>query len=80
MSSTSTSTTASYTTARNFLTPLATPAPLPRTTYEREYGLPTPRASSPVLAMTASESESQIGGRERRVRKSVNYAEPKLNT
>ncbi|KAI0933372.1 hypothetical protein AcV5_005532 [Taiwanofungus camphoratus] len=40
--------------------------------------LPTPRASSPVLP-AASETEL-VGGRERRVRKSINYAEPKLNT
>ncbi|KAI0956558.1 hypothetical protein AcW1_005208 [Taiwanofungus camphoratus] len=41
--------------------------------------LPTPRASSPVLPAAASETEL-VGGRERRVRKSINYAEPKLNT
>lgn len=39
-------------------------------------GLPTPRPSSPV----ADADSDAAGGRERRVRKSVNYAEPKLNT
>lgn len=76
MSGTSEATTASYASARNFLTQLATPAPPPRTNHDRDHALPTPRASSPVMA----ESESQFGGREKRVRKSINYAEPKLNT
>ncbi|KAK0186060.1 hypothetical protein F5146DRAFT_1124755 [Armillaria mellea] len=39
--------------------------------------LPTPHPSSPT---PPPEPESDIGVRERRVRKSVNYAEPKLNT
>ncbi|KAK0493305.1 hypothetical protein EDD18DRAFT_1179426 [Armillaria luteobubalina] len=39
--------------------------------------LPTPHPSSPT---PPPEPESDTGGRERRVRKSVNYAEPKLNT
>ncbi|KAK0473938.1 hypothetical protein IW261DRAFT_1502364 [Armillaria novae-zelandiae] len=39
--------------------------------------LPTPHPSSPT---PPPEPESDSGGRERRVRKSVNYAEPKLNT
>ncbi|KAF5348352.1 hypothetical protein D9758_010907 [Tetrapyrgos nigripes] len=55
----------------------------PRSTY-----LPTPQPSSspPLLATTPEpepepESEpAQTAGRERRTRKSVNYAEPKLNT
>lgn len=44
--------------------------------------LPTPRTSSPppIPFEEAAESEQPAGGRERRVRKSVNYAEPKLNT
>jgi hypothetical protein len=40
-------------------------------------GLPTPRTSSPAFDPDA---DAAAGGRERRVRKSVNYAEPKLNT
>ncbi|TFY68434.1 hypothetical protein EVG20_g3564 [Dentipellis fragilis] len=49
---------------------LSTPATTPAPSH-----LPTPRASSPV------ESEAlPAGGREKRVRKSINYAEPKLNT
>ncbi|KAK0455262.1 uncharacterized protein EV420DRAFT_591172 [Desarmillaria tabescens] len=39
--------------------------------------LPTPHPSSPT---PPPEPECDTGGRERRVRKSVNYAEPKLNT
>ncbi|PPQ99171.1 hypothetical protein CVT24_009262 [Panaeolus cyanescens] len=38
-----------------------------------------PRSSSPTQA-ASSETDGAISGRERRVRKSVNYAEPKLNT
>ncbi|KAH7924075.1 hypothetical protein BV22DRAFT_1035586 [Leucogyrophana mollusca] len=70
----------SLATTRTFLsTPATTPATTPQVSY-----LPTPRASSspvpPPGATSASESEAPAGGRERRTRKSVNYAEPKLNT
>ncbi|KZV67799.1 hypothetical protein PENSPDRAFT_744402 [Peniophora sp. CONT] len=41
--------------------------------------LPTPRTSSPP-PIPYEEPDQAAGGRERRVRKSVNYAEPKLNT
>jgi hypothetical protein len=51
---------------------LATPATKPSS----ESHMLTPRASSPG---PSSEPE-QAGARERRVRKSINYAEPKLNT
>ncbi|EKM56137.1 uncharacterized protein PHACADRAFT_174307 [Phanerochaete carnosa HHB-10118-sp] len=66
----SSATSSSSHSARTFL---ATPATKPQS----QSHLPTPRASSPVLS---SEPEHSTGGRERRVRKSVNYAEPKLNT
>ncbi|KAG6827311.1 hypothetical protein H0H92_012359 [Tricholoma furcatifolium] len=51
--------------ARAFLTASPTPS------------APTSRGSS---SPTPGESEGPTGGRERRARKSVNYAEPKLNT
>lgn len=48
--------------------------------------LPTPLPSSvtntPVtqnFALPSSDGEMNVNGRERRARKSVNYAEPKLN-
>ncbi|KIJ63388.1 hypothetical protein HYDPIDRAFT_29636 [Hydnomerulius pinastri MD-312] len=75
---TPTSAATSAATSRTFLsTPLTTPATTPQPSQ-----LPTPRTSSPVPpgAASASESEAPPGGRERRTRKSVNYAEPKLNT
>jgi hypothetical protein len=70
--------TSAATTSRTFL---STPATTPITTPQVSQ-LPTPRTSSPVPpgATSASESEAPPGGRERRTRKSVNYAEPKLNT
>jgi len=53
-------------------TPGTTPAPS---------HLPTPRNSSPPpIPIPPAEPDSSTVGRERRVRKSVNYAEPKLNT
>lgn len=63
---------------------LATPAPK---TSLSSY-LPTPRASSPAPPPEPelepepelSSADPSTGGRERRVRKSINYAEPKLNT
>ncbi|KAI0333069.1 hypothetical protein GY45DRAFT_1319991 [Cubamyces sp. BRFM 1775] len=62
---------------RNFLsTPATTPAPMSKPSSH----LPTPRSSSPIAEPPQAEPETLIGGRERRVRKSVNYAEPKLNT
>ncbi|KAI0085911.1 hypothetical protein BDY19DRAFT_1043065 [Irpex rosettiformis] len=72
MSSSSTSTAASFGTARSFLTPATTATPLPRTS---SLGAREPSPTNP-----SSEPETQPSGRERRVRKSVNYAEPKLNT
>jgi hypothetical protein len=43
--------------------------------------LPTPRSSSSPVPPASSETEAgSANGRERRARKSVNYAEPKLNT
>ncbi|VDB85175.1 unnamed protein product [Peniophora sp. CBMAI 1063] len=44
--------------------------------------LPTPRTSSPppIPHDPSPEPDLPAGGRERRVRRSVNYAEPKLNT
>ncbi|KAH9842430.1 uncharacterized protein C8Q71DRAFT_202796 [Rhodofomes roseus] len=56
---------------------VATPAPKPRS--HPAPVLPPPRSSSPQPPPAPPESEA-AGGRERRVRKSVNYAEPKLNT
>ncbi|KAF9239089.1 hypothetical protein BU15DRAFT_88122 [Melanogaster broomeanus] len=73
-----TSAATSLATSRTFLsTPATTPATTPQVTQ-----LPTPRASSPIPpgATSASESDAPTGARERRVRKSINYAEPKLNT
>ncbi|KAH8992191.1 hypothetical protein EDB92DRAFT_590748 [Lactarius akahatsu] len=53
-------------------TPGTTPAPS---------HLPTPRNSSPPpIPLPAAEAEGSTMSRERRVRKSINYAEPKLNT
>ncbi|KAH9053746.1 hypothetical protein EDB87DRAFT_1780383 [Lactarius vividus] len=53
-------------------TPGTTPAPS---------HLPTPRNSSPPpIPLPAADAEGSTMSRERRVRKSVNYAEPKLNT
>ena len=53
-------------------TPGTTPAPS---------HLPTPRNSSPPpIPLPIADAEASTTGRERRVRKSVNYAEPKLNT
>ncbi|KAG6375863.1 hypothetical protein JVT61DRAFT_2726 [Boletus reticuloceps] len=73
-----TSAATSVTTSRTFL---STPATTPITTPQVSQ-LPTPRTSSPIppAATSASESEAPPGGRERRVRKGINYAEPKLNT
>ncbi|KAF8264669.1 hypothetical protein EI94DRAFT_1805554 [Lactarius quietus] len=43
--------------------------------------LPTPRNSSPPpIPLPGADVDASTMGRERRVRKSVNYAEPKLNT
>lgn len=69
----------SLATTRSFL---STPATTPATTTSQLSQLPTPRmSSSPVPPPSAStELEAAVGGRERRTRKSVNYAEPKLNT
>ncbi|KAH9173076.1 hypothetical protein EDB89DRAFT_1961167 [Lactarius sanguifluus] len=53
-------------------TPGTTPAPS---------HLPTPRNSSPPpIPLPAADAEGSTTGRERRVRRSINYAEPKLNT
>ncbi|KAI9453898.1 hypothetical protein BJY52DRAFT_1205372 [Lactarius psammicola] len=53
-------------------TPGTTPAPS---------HLPTPRNSSPPpIPLPVADSEASTTSRERRVRKSINYAEPKLNT
>ncbi|KIM52414.1 hypothetical protein SCLCIDRAFT_1223768 [Scleroderma citrinum Foug A] len=67
----------SVATSRVFLsTPMTTPATTPQASQ-----LPSPRCSSPIPPTPASEVDSlAISGRERRTRKSVNYAEPKLNT
>ena len=45
--------------------------------------LPSSAANTPVaqqFALPSSDAEANAAGRERRTRKSVNYAEPKLNT
>ena len=45
--------------------------------------LPSSAANTPVaqnFTLPPSDGETSAGGRERRTRKSVNYAEPKLNT
>jgi hypothetical protein len=60
------------TSSRNFLTPVATPLPRMGTAHDPSHRESPPRG--------VSESEMQVGARERRVRKSINYAEPKLNT
>ncbi|KAI0668297.1 hypothetical protein C8Q78DRAFT_980237 [Trametes maxima] len=74
-SATSTSVTSSS--MRNFL---STPATTPGPSSKPSSHLPTPRSSSPVSEPPVADQEPAVGGRERRVRKSVNYAEPKLNT
>ncbi|KAI0823827.1 hypothetical protein BC628DRAFT_1381952 [Trametes gibbosa] len=75
--SSATSMSAASTSTRNFLsTPATTPAP----SVKPSSHLPTPRSSSPIVEPPQPDSEAPVGGRERRVRKSVNYAEPKLNT
>ncbi|THH21487.1 hypothetical protein EW146_g98 [Bondarzewia mesenterica] len=66
---TSAFTNASASTRPLLSTPATTPAPS---------HLPTPRSSSPVAH--AEGDAPAAGSRERRVRKSINYAEPKLNT
>ena len=56
--------------------PLSTPGTTPAPSH-----LPTPRNSSPPpIPIPPAEPDSSTAGRERRVRKSINYAEPKLNT
>ncbi|KAN0131155.1 hypothetical protein V8E53_011047 [Lactarius tabidus] len=57
--------------------PSSTPGTTPASSH-----LPTPRLSSPppIPLPGAADAEASITGRERRVRKSINYAEPKLNT
>jgi hypothetical protein len=56
--------------------PLSTPGTTPAPSH-----LPTPRNSSPPpIPIPPAEPDSSTVGRERRVRKSINYAEPKLNT
>jgi hypothetical protein len=56
--------------------PLSTPGTTPAPSH-----LPTPRNSSPPpIPLPVADAEASTTGRERRVRKSVNYAEPKLNT
>ncbi|TFK45908.1 hypothetical protein OE88DRAFT_1721318 [Heliocybe sulcata] len=75
-SATSAMTSSSFATRNVLSTPATTPAPHTPLVGPSSH-LPTPRpSSSPPLTEPASEA----GGRERRVRKSVNYAEPKLNT
>lgn len=64
----SSSSAASYATARPFLA---------ASTLDNY--LPTPRSSSPIPHPQDTDG-TLFAGRERRVRKSVNYAEPKLNT
>ncbi|KAF8264664.1 hypothetical protein EI94DRAFT_1779516 [Lactarius quietus] len=56
--------------------PLSTAATTPAPSH-----LPTPRNSSPPpIPLPGADADASTMGRERRVRKSVNYAEPKLNT
>ena len=59
--------------------PMSTPGTTPAPSH-----LPTPRNSSPppipLPGAVAADAEASMTGRERRVRKSINYAEPKLNT
>ncbi|CDO71939.1 hypothetical protein BN946_scf184940.g86 [Trametes cinnabarina] len=72
-----TSATSTSSSTRNFLsTPATTPAP----SLKPPSHLPTPRSSSPIADQSQAEQETLTTGRERRVRKSINYAEPKLNT
>jgi hypothetical protein len=61
--------------------PLSTPGTTPGTTPAPSH-LPTPRNSSPppIPLPGSADAEASTTGRERRVRKSINYAEPKLNT
>ncbi|KAG2131254.1 uncharacterized protein EDB93DRAFT_1331911 [Suillus bovinus] len=66
----------SLATTRSFL---STPATTPTTTSQISQLLTPPISSSPPPCASTSE-EAPVGGRERRTRKSVNYAEPKLNT
>ncbi|KAI6140244.1 hypothetical protein BKA82DRAFT_1003484 [Pisolithus tinctorius] len=72
-----TSAATSAATSRTFLSTFTTPATTPQVSQ-----LPSPRSSSPIPqeAATTLDPEVLANGRERRVRKSVNYAEPKLNT
>ncbi|KAI6138010.1 hypothetical protein EDD17DRAFT_1782781 [Pisolithus thermaeus] len=74
---TPTSAATSAATPRTFLSTFTTPATSPQISQ-----LPSPRSSSPLLRETATTLEPEVlaNGRERRMRKSVNYAEPKLNT
>ncbi|OCH86176.1 hypothetical protein OBBRIDRAFT_797436 [Obba rivulosa] len=75
---TSASSTRTSSSGRTLLsTPSTTPAPPTKST--EFVHLPTPRSSSPLPQDTPIEVDA-FTGRERRVRKSVNYAEPKLNT
>ncbi|EMD34268.1 hypothetical protein CERSUDRAFT_125461 [Gelatoporia subvermispora B] len=76
-SATSTRTSSSGRTSSS--TPSTTPAPPTKASELQPAYLPSPRTSSPLLQDLAVDSET-AGGRERRVRKSINYAEPKLNT
>ncbi|KZP16062.1 hypothetical protein FIBSPDRAFT_934796 [Athelia psychrophila] len=64
-------------------TPATTPAqtPHPLTSSRDSFYLPTPRpSSSPVPPPDEADTAAPNGGRATRTRKSVNYAEPKLNT
>ncbi|KAI6027192.1 hypothetical protein EDC04DRAFT_2573153 [Pisolithus marmoratus] len=74
---TPTSAATSVATSRTFLSTFTTPMTTPQVSQ-----LPSPRDSSPIPQETAILLEPEVlaNGRERRVRKSVNYAEPKLNT
>ncbi|KAI0738088.1 hypothetical protein C8Q80DRAFT_1210103 [Daedaleopsis nitida] len=72
----SSATSLASTSTRNFL---STPATTPALSKPSSH-LPTARPSSPTEPPPPADSEGAAGGRERRVRKSVNYAEPKLNT
>ncbi|EPQ50703.1 hypothetical protein GLOTRDRAFT_141456 [Gloeophyllum trabeum ATCC 11539] len=83
-SATSAGTTSTFAT-RNFLsTPATTPAPTHTPQIRASSHLPTPRPSSSPPAEEPApqpqDADAMVTGRERRVRKSVNYAEPKLNT
>ncbi|KAI6037426.1 hypothetical protein BKA83DRAFT_4176226 [Pisolithus microcarpus] len=74
---TPTSATTSAAAPRTFLSSCTAPATSPQISQ-----LPSPRSSSPISRETATTLEPELlaNGRERRMRKSVNYAEPKLNT